>query len=221
MQSRCAGKIKEGLIDGERLDEGRQLEHKLAHLFANGGIFPDIRLNDNGLRAKCQGFEHRHGGFHAFDTCHIAGRGDNPAGAAADNNGSVLDIRIVALLDRCIEGIAINMGNGKLMYFRMPFKPRPPAIPAARVMGGNFRQAVTAKSQRRQFFAHAASLALNAKQRNMAISYCCANEFEHMGMNLIPAMGAERYKLQWGNHPRKALVLYEMDEVNMRRMFKR
>lgn len=221
MQSRCAGKIQEGLIDGERLDKGCELEHEFAHLFAHGGIFPDIRFNDDGLRAKCQGFKHRHGGFHAFDARHIAGSGNNPAGAAADNYGPVLDIRIVALFDRRIEGIAINMGNGKLMHFRMPFEPRPPAIPAARVMGGNCRQAVTAKSQRRQFLAHAASLALNAKQRNMVASYCCANEFEHMGMHLIPAMGAERYKLQWGNHPRKALVLYEMDEVNMRRMFKR
>ena len=75
MQSRCAGKIHKGLVQRQGFDAGRHLFHQGADRF--GGIHVGLHagLDDDGVRAKFEGLEHRHCRAHAPDPRHIAGRG--------------------------------------------------------------------------------------------------------------------------------------------------
>ena len=69
--------------------------------------------NDRRVRAEPQRLEHRHGGSDAEGAREIAGGGDHAAVAAADDHRLVGERRVVALLDRGIERVAIDMGDRK------------------------------------------------------------------------------------------------------------
>ncbi len=47
-----AGEIEERLVDRQRLDQRRQLQHQRAHLAADRGIFVHVGLDDHGVRAQ-------------------------------------------------------------------------------------------------------------------------------------------------------------------------
>ena len=65
-------------------------------------------------RTGLQRLEHRHGRAHALDAGDVAGGRDDAALAAADDHRLVGQLRIVALLDRRIEGVAVDMGESSL-----------------------------------------------------------------------------------------------------------
>ena len=79
---------------------------------AKVGIFSVIPAYNNKVRAGFQRFEHGHGRFHAIKPCIIAGRRDNAASSAANNNGFMFKRGIVTFLNGAIKGIAIDMGDG-------------------------------------------------------------------------------------------------------------
>ncbi len=104
-----AGKIEERLVDRQRFDQRRQRLHGVAHLAADADIFRHVGRDDGGLRAELQRLEHRHRRAHAIGARDIAGGRHHAALAAADNHGPVGKLGIVALLDRGVERVAIDM----------------------------------------------------------------------------------------------------------------
>jgi hypothetical protein len=50
---------------------------------------------------------------------HIAGRRNNAAFTATDNDGPISEFRIVALFHRRIKGVTINMGDVQVEHFGM------------------------------------------------------------------------------------------------------
>jgi hypothetical protein len=69
------------------------------------------------VRTKPLCLEHRHGGAHPEGACNIAGRRNHAAFAAADDERLVGEEGVVALLNRGVEGVAIDMGNGERVEF--------------------------------------------------------------------------------------------------------
>ena len=106
-----AGKVEEGLVDRQRLHQGRDREHQGAHRAADRRVFRHVRLQHHGLRTELQGLEHRHGRPHALDARDVAGGGDDAADAAADDQRPVAQLGAVPFLDRGVEGIAVDMGD--------------------------------------------------------------------------------------------------------------
>ena len=76
-------------------------------------------LMHHGVGAELQRLEHRHGGAHPVDARDVAAGGDHAARAAADDHGLVGELGIVALFDRRIERVAVDMGDRQLVQFRM------------------------------------------------------------------------------------------------------
>ena len=70
-----------------------------------------------GVRAEAQRLEHRHRRSNPESAGDVAGRGDHAALAAADDHRLGGKRRIVAFLDRGVEGVAIDMGDGKAVEF--------------------------------------------------------------------------------------------------------
>ena len=109
MQPLRAGKIEERLVDRDRLDQRRQRLHHGADLAADANIFLHVRRDDDCLGAGFQRLEHRHRRAHAVDAGDVAGGRNHAAFSAADDDGLVLQCRIVALFNSRIEGVAIDM----------------------------------------------------------------------------------------------------------------
>ncbi len=57
-----------------------------ADLAGGRGVFAEIGLDDDRVGAGLQRLEHRHRAAHAIDAGDVAGRGDHPADAAADDD---------------------------------------------------------------------------------------------------------------------------------------
>ncbi len=115
-----AGEIEEGLVDRQRLDQRREIEHQGAHLAADADVFRHVGRHDGGVRAQPAGLEHRHRRFHPEGAGDIAGGRHHAAPPAADDHRLVVQGGIVALLDRRIEGVAIHMRDGEPVDLGMP-----------------------------------------------------------------------------------------------------
>jgi len=139
-----AGEVEEGLVEGERFDDGGERVHHRADRAGGFDVGVEAGLHDDGFGAELQGLEHRHGGFHALDAGDVAGGGDDAAAAAADDDGLVREGRVVAFLDGGEEGVAIHVGDGEGEEFGVPGQPRGPAGRAA-VAVGEPGQAVAAE----------------------------------------------------------------------------
>ena len=87
-------------------------------------------LMTDGARAKLQRPRHRHGRAHAVAPGDVAGGEHHAALAAADDQRLVDQIRMVALLHRGVEGVAIDMGNGQGGELGMGNDPRRAAAAA-------------------------------------------------------------------------------------------
>jgi hypothetical protein len=74
-------------------------------------VLGEVRLDDHGLRAQLQGLEHRHGRAGAAHAGDVAGGGHHAALAAADDHRLVAQGRVVALLHRGVEGVAVQVGD--------------------------------------------------------------------------------------------------------------
>jgi hypothetical protein len=118
-----------------------------ADLAADADVFLHVRADDDGRRAQRARLEHRHRRLHAEGARHIAGGGDHAAPAAADDQRFVVQRRIVPLLDRRIEGVAVDMRDRKRIEVGMTDDARRGAGAAAR---GAFRyvgEAIAAQSR--------------------------------------------------------------------------
>lgn len=93
----------------------------------------------------------------------VAGRRDDAAPPAADDHGPIGEFRSVALFDRRVEGVAIDMGNGEGIERGMAEQARRPAAWAARPAGGDIVEAVPAESVR-----HGALLAVRLAGQDVA-----------------------------------------------------
>ena len=80
---------------------------------ADRGRISPCSADDGGVRAQRQRLEHRHRRAHAEGARDVAGGRDHAALAAADDHRLVGERRVVALLDRGVEGVAIDMGDGR------------------------------------------------------------------------------------------------------------
>ena len=76
-------------------------------------VFCHVRRDDDGVRAGLQRLEHRHGRMDAVSARDVAGRRNHAALSAADDHRFVGKARIVALLDRGVEGVAIDVRDGE------------------------------------------------------------------------------------------------------------
>ena len=106
-----AGEVEKRLVDRQRLDQRRQRLHGMAHLAADPDIFRHVGPDHGGMRAQRQRLEHRHRRAHPEGAGDVAGRRHHAALAAADDDGLVGDLRIVALLDGGVERVAIDVGE--------------------------------------------------------------------------------------------------------------
>ena len=113
MQLFGAGKVKKGLVDGQRLHQRGKGQHAGADLPADSHIMAHPRADHHRIGASLQRLPCRHCRAHAILSGDIAGGGDHTAFASADNHRPVADGGIVAFLDRGIEGIAIDMRDGQ------------------------------------------------------------------------------------------------------------
>ena len=74
-------------------------------------IFRHIRADDDRVRTEGFSFEHRHRRAYPVAPRDIAAGRDHSADAATDNYRLVIEARVIALLDRGIKGVALNMGD--------------------------------------------------------------------------------------------------------------
>ena len=146
MQAFGAGQIEEGFVDRQRLDQRREVEHRLAHGAAGRDIFLHIGLDDDGIRAFGQRLEHRHGRADAEGARDIAASGDHATFAAADDHRFVGKTRVVALFDCGVEGVAVDMRDGQRGGFRVAHEARGAAGNAALCRVGRIRQAIAAEA---------------------------------------------------------------------------
>ena len=131
MQARGSRQVHERFVDRDRLDQRRELEHERAHLAADARVFLHVGPDHAGVRAQPPRLEHGHRRSHAERARHVAGREHDAALASADDHRFVRERRIVALLDRGIEGVAVDMGDRKRVEFRMAQQARRAARRAA------------------------------------------------------------------------------------------
>ena len=88
-----------------------------ADLAADYDIFGHVGLYDDGVRAELPGLEHGHGRTHAGLAGNVAAGGDHPALATTDDQRLVEQAWVVALFDRGIECVAVDMRDGEFEEF--------------------------------------------------------------------------------------------------------
>src|SRR5262249_3213814 len=108
--------------------------------------FLHVRLDDDGLRAKREGLEHRLRRMNAERARNVASGRHDAALAAADDHRFVREARIVALLDRGVERIAIDMGDGELPGLRMADDARVGTFRATARVAASMRVAIAAEA---------------------------------------------------------------------------
>src|SRR6185437_2705009 len=111
-------------------------------------IFRHVGADHGCLRAQCERLEHRHRRAHAIGAGDVAGRGYHAALAAADDDGLVGDVRVVALLDGGVERVAVDMRERARGERAMPHQPRRAAMAAAARLEVETAEAVPAKAGR-------------------------------------------------------------------------
>ncbi len=75
-----------------------------------------------GFGAELPGLEHGHGGAHAKGAGDVAAGSDHTPMATADDDGDIAKLRPVTFLYGGVEGIAVEVGDGEAVKFRMPHK---------------------------------------------------------------------------------------------------
>jgi hypothetical protein len=127
-----AGEVEEGLVDRDRLDQRRQLQHEPPHLAADTAVFVDVGRDHHRVRARLEGLEHGHGRANAEGARHVAGGRHDAALAPADDHRLVVEAWIVPFLDGREEGVAVDVSDGEEVPLRMAEDARRAARGAAR-----------------------------------------------------------------------------------------
>src|SRR5262249_54657765 len=111
-------------------DIGRRLENA-ADVIAHALVLGHVRLHDLGLRAALQRLEHRHRRANAEAAGDVAGRHNHAASTGVpDDQRLAGELRAVALFDRGVEGVAVDVGNAEPFEFGVGDEPPAPASPA-------------------------------------------------------------------------------------------
>ena len=144
-----AGQVQKRLIKRQRLHHRRHRVHQRPDLARDGGVVTAARLDDDRLGAKPQRLKHRHRRTHALDPRKIAAGGNDAPLRAADDHRNAPQVRVVALFDAGIEGVAIHMRDGERQKLGMRHDARGPAGRAAGA-GLKGRQAIAAERRHGQ-----------------------------------------------------------------------
>ena len=106
------GDIEIGLVERERFDERSVLGEDRADLMRDRPIDVEPRFHEDQLRALPPGGHRRHGGPDAETAGLVArGRHDPALARAADRDRLAAKLRIVPLLDGCVERIHVDVDN--------------------------------------------------------------------------------------------------------------
>ena len=106
-----SGNVGKSLVDGDPLDEGREVTQHRDGGVAEPLIVLEMAADKDELRAKLAGSTSRHSASDAEGLGFVRCREDNPA---ADRNGLAAERGIEQLLDRGIEGVEVRMEDGGL-----------------------------------------------------------------------------------------------------------
>ncbi len=104
--------IEIGLIERQRLDQRRVVGKDRVDLARDGAIDVEARRHEHQLRALAHRRGRRHGRAHAEGAGLIARRGHHASlSAVADRDRPPAKGRVVALLDRRIEGVHVDVDD--------------------------------------------------------------------------------------------------------------
>ena len=106
---RAAGDVGKGLVDGDALDERREVAQHLDRGIAQPLVLLEMAADENELRAELARPPSRHAAVHAEGLGLVGRREHDPA---ADRDRLAAQRRIEQLLDRGIEGVEIGMEDG-------------------------------------------------------------------------------------------------------------
>ncbi|MNE33870.1 hypothetical protein D3C80_1275660 [compost metagenome] len=118
-----ARQVDPGLVQRQGLDQGRQLADRAEDALALDYVFAEVGLDDDRVGTGLQRLVHGHGRADAVQAGDVAGGRDHAALAAADDDRLVAQFRSVAFLDRGVEGVAVEMGDGQIAEFIMGDHP--------------------------------------------------------------------------------------------------
>ena len=105
-----AGDVEEGLIQGQRFDEGRVMGQDQAYLMGNTPVMGHAHRQEDAIRTEPAGQFHAHGRMDAISPGFIRRRRDDaPLHQAADDDRQALQGRIIPLFYRSIKRIHIDM----------------------------------------------------------------------------------------------------------------
>ena len=106
------GHIEVGFVEGERLDEIGVAAEDVAGLARDGAVADEVRRHEDGVRAKALGAQGGHGGADAEAARFIRGGADDGAVAAPrDDDRLAAQLRIVALLDRGVKSVHVDVDD--------------------------------------------------------------------------------------------------------------
>jgi hypothetical protein len=106
------GDVEIGLVQRQRFDQVGVVSEDRVDLPRDGLVDLEPRRHEDQLRALAKGGGRGHGRAHAKLPGLVAGGGDHAApGAMAHGHGLALEVRIVALFDRRIEGVHVDMDD--------------------------------------------------------------------------------------------------------------
>ena len=105
----AASNVGKGLVDGDPLDEGREvIEHRDGGI-AQPLVILEVAADENQLRAELARLPARHAAAHAEGLGFVrSGKHDT----AADRDRLAAQGRVEQLLDRGVEGIQVSMEDG-------------------------------------------------------------------------------------------------------------
>ena len=144
VRSRKASSIESGSTSGVSASIMR------ADLPRDGDVLLHVRRHDDRVGTEPLGREHRHRRMHAVLPGDVAAGRDHPARAAADDQRLVGELGMVALLDRGVERVAVDVRDRETEQLLMSDQPRRAAGRAARrrPLGLERRRTVAAKDCR-------------------------------------------------------------------------
>ena len=127
MEFRGARQVHERLVKRQRFYVWRQFIHHCPDLTRGFGIDVHARADHHCIRAELGRLKHRHGRTHTPDTGDITSGRHHAPPPAADDDGLVTQLGIVAFLDACVKCIAIHMGDAEVEQLRVPHDAQAPA----------------------------------------------------------------------------------------------
>ncbi len=151
VQSGGPREVEKCLVDRDRLNERGQPPHLGAHRPPDFAVLRHIRPDHHCIRAGGQRLEHRHCGADAIKPRHVAAGEHDPARTAADDQRAGGQLRLLALFDRRVERVTVDMGDRQSFERRVADQSRRStarAAPAPRGWPGQLGELAAVAAQR-------------------------------------------------------------------------